>query len=401
MRDWVPAVFEGVSEIASRVAEIEAQLGIPARAASDSRSTATHDSFAQALQQSQTSSAKPGGAEPPHRFSVGSNGATQLPGPSGGAGIDGLAGLAGLSGMGGGMGLLSGTSGGLGSRSDAFGDLPGGPGGGSLQGLVGQIAQQQGVNPALAQAVAKAESGFDPNAISPAGAQGLMQLMPGTFSEYARSADTPSGVPVQGTVSQPFGPTSFTAEPPLDWNGQHYGHFHTGVDFAASQGAPIRATISGTIEIRADPEGFGNLVVVRHGPWDVLYGHTSGQPMGVQTGASVRAGDVIGYVGSTGNSTGPHVHYEIRYRGQVLDPTPFTRRPEPSGSSPLDPVANAKAGVGYLKDMLSRFKNNVPAALAAYNAGPNAVDQYGGIPPYPETQNYVKKTLQYARDLGA
>jgi soluble lytic murein transglycosylase-like protein len=51
--------------------------------------------------------------------------------------------------------------------------------------------------------------------------------------------------------------------------------------------------------------------------------------------------------------------------------------------------------------MLSRFKNNVPAALAAYNAGPGAVEQYGGVPPYPETQNYVKKTMQYARDLGA
>jgi soluble lytic murein transglycosylase-like protein len=77
------------------------------------------------------------------------------------------------------------------------------------------------------------------------------------------------------------------------------------------------------------------------------------------------------------------------------------RGPRAAGSSPFDPVANAKAGVGYLKDMLAKFKNDVPKALAAYNAGPGAVEQYGGVPPYPETQAYVKKTMQYARDLGA
>jgi hypothetical protein len=133
----------------------------------------------------------------------------------------------------------------------------------------------------------------------------------------------------------------------------------------------------------------------------VLYGHTSGQPTGIETGAVVRAGDLIGYAGNTGNSTGPHVHYEIRYQGHVIDPTPFMNRRAPAAGSTFDPVANAKAGVGYLKDLLRRFKNDVPAALAAYNAGPGAVEKYGGIPPYPETQNYVKRTLQYARDLGA
>jgi hypothetical protein len=160
--------------------------------------------------------------------------------------------------------------------------------------------------------------------------------------------------------------------------------------------------MAGTIQVRSDPSGFGNLIVLENGPWDILLGHTSGHPANIQTGAPVKPGQVIGYVGSTGNSTGPHLHYEIRYNGSIIDPTPFLNGGAPSSSSsPFDAVANVKAGVSYLKDMLTRFNNNVPAALAAYNAGPGAVQQYGGVPPYPETQNYVQKTIQNARDLSA
>jgi murein DD-endopeptidase MepM/ murein hydrolase activator NlpD len=387
-------MFDGLAEISTRVAQLQNALESPPPppGATMGSAGANHKtSFAQSLQQAQSASSAT------HAFSAGTNGASQMPGDSGAlpAGLaammgGGGGGLGALSGMGGSSGLTDGLAALGGSSSDSSG----------LQGLVGQIAQQQGVNPALAQAVAKAESGFDPKAVSPAGAQGLMQVMPSTFQAYAKSGDVPTGIPVQGGVSQQFGPTSFDHEPPLDWNGQHYAHFHTGVDLAADEGTPIRATMSGTVEIRSDPGGFGNLVVVRHGPWDILYGHTSGQPTGVQTGSTVRAGDVVGYVGSSGNSTGPHVHYEVRYGGRVIDPAPFMSHGQTS-ANPLDPVANAKAGVGYLKDMLSRFKNNVPAALAAYNAGPGAVDKYGGVPPYPETQAYVKKTMQYARDMGA
>jgi murein DD-endopeptidase MepM/ murein hydrolase activator NlpD len=495
-------MFEGISEIASRVSELQSKLEAPSQPAAKADSSA-EPSFAQTLQQQAQPTTQPT-TQPAHRFSVGANGATQLP-PSPGAasglgalggGMAGLGGsMGGLAGLGGGLGVLAGIGGntdslsgalsGLGGNTDSLSGTLAGLGGnadsltgalsglggnadsmtgslsglggntdslagslaglggnagslggslaglggnagslggslaalggkaaglaglgsgagasGGLQGLVGSVAQQEGVNPALAEAVAKSESGFNPSAVSPAGAQGLMQLMPSTFSAYAGSAGEPSGMPVQGGVTQPFGPTTFANEPPLDWNGQHYAHFHSGIDLAASKGTPIRATLGGTIEIRSDPEGYGNLVVVRHGPWDILYGHTSGQPAGIQTGATVRPGDVIGFVGSTGNSTGPHVHYEIRYQGHITDPGPFLHG-QHAGPNPLDPAANAKAGVSYLKDMLSRFGNNVPAALAAYNAGPGAVEKYGGIPPYPETQNYVKKTLQYAHDLGA
>lgn len=454
-------MFDGIGEVASRVAELQSALDSYSHTRPASTADHSSASFQQTLNQAQAPART---AAPPvagHTFSVGPNGASQMPATSpgsaagalaalglsgsgasglgslaggtdplaglGGAGASGLSSLAGgadpLAGLSGSSASALGSLGGIGgagfgalSGMGALGNTPGSqadslrrllaggsaqpPQQGGIEGLVGQVAQSEGVNPALAQAVAKAESNFNPAAVSPAGAQGVMQVMPGTFEQYAGASAVPGGMPVNGSISQGFGPTDFTNEPPLDWNGRHYTHFHTGVDLAAPQGTPIRATMGGTVEVRSDPGGFGNLMVIRGGPWDVLYGHTSGHPASIQTGSVVKPGDVIGYVGSSGNSTGPHVHYEIRHSGRIVDPGAFLGRGT-SSASPLSPVDNVKAGVGYLKDMLTRFKNNVPAALAAYNAGPAAVDKYGGVPPYPETQNYVKKTMQYARDLGA
>jgi murein DD-endopeptidase MepM/ murein hydrolase activator NlpD len=101
--------------------------------------------------------------------------------------------------------------------------------------------------------------------------------------------------------------------------------FHTGVDFPASYGARVRAARSGRVVFaRWDAGGFGNLVKIAHGhrvrTW---YAHLSS--FGVRRGQRVSTGTVIGRVGSTGFSTGPHLHFEVRLGGAALDPLPALR----------------------------------------------------------------------------
>ena len=94
---------------------------------------------------------------------------------------------------------------------------------------------------------------------------------------------------------------------------------HSGIDLAAATGTPIRAANGGPILYAGwNSWGYGNTVVIGHGPFSTLYGHMSS--LAVKCGSRVAAGQVIGSVGSTGNSSGPHLHFEIRYRNQPQDP---------------------------------------------------------------------------------
>ena len=96
---------------------------------------------------------------------------------------------------------------------------------------------------------------------------------------------------------------------------------HRGVDYAAPRGTPVRATGSGRVTHAGRKGGFGKTVVLRHGSrYTTLYGHLSRYAKGVRRGSAVRQGQVIGYVGSTGVSTGPHLHYEFRINGVHRDP---------------------------------------------------------------------------------
>ncbi len=96
---------------------------------------------------------------------------------------------------------------------------------------------------------------------------------------------------------------------------------HTGVDWAAPQGTPILAGGNGTIEEAGRKSAYGNYIRIRHANgYQTAYGHMSGFGPGVEAGVKVRQGQVIGYVGSTGLSSGPHLHYEILVNTQFVDP---------------------------------------------------------------------------------
>ncbi|MGH2347673.1 MAG: peptidoglycan DD-metalloendopeptidase family protein, partial [Chloroflexota bacterium] len=325
---------------------------------------------------------------------------------------------------------------------------------------------------------------------------------------------------VQAPITQPFGPTSYTAEP--SYNG--YSHFHTGIDFGVPMDTPIQAAGAGKVVAAGwDNTGFGNRVIIDHGNGtETLYGHLD--KITVQAGDTVQAGQQIGLSGSTGNSSGPHLHFGVEVNGQWVDPAPYlagkptavggtgTQLPQalgggglptssiasptalsggiplglvlmptnslPAGNTnasalsggtaavtsgpladpsigslitqaaqaaglpsalvaavvqtesggnaqavspagakglmqlmdgtatqfgvtnPFDPQQNLSAGTQYLSSLLRKYQGNEQLAVAAYNAGPSAVDRYGGIPPYPETQQYVQKVLSLQQQYG-
>jgi len=99
--------------------------------------------------------------------------------------------------------------------------------------------------------------------------------------------------------------------------------FHAGLDFSAPQGTPIYATADGVIKTAGLSDGgYGNYVVIDHGyGYETLYGHML--RVKARRGAHIKRGEVIGYVGSTGKSTGPHCHYEVHKNNQKLDPVYF------------------------------------------------------------------------------
>ena len=98
---------------------------------------------------------------------------------------------------------------------------------------------------------------------------------------------------------------------------------HAGLDFAAPQGTPIYATANGTVKVAGNlGNGYGNHVVINHGyGYETLYGHMV--RVKCKSGQAITRGEIIGYVGSTGKSTGPHCHYEVHKNGQHLDPVYF------------------------------------------------------------------------------
>ena len=112
-------------------------------------------------------------------------------------------------------------------------------------------------------------------------------------------------------ISSPFG---YRVHPVL-----HTVRMHTGIDYAAPTGTPIKAAADGEVIFKGWKGGYGNTVMIRHASGvETLYGHMSAFS---PADGRVRAGEVIGFVGTTGRSTGPHLHYEARVNGQPVNPT--------------------------------------------------------------------------------
>ena len=97
---------------------------------------------------------------------------------------------------------------------------------------------------------------------------------------------------------------------------------HTGVDFGAPTGTPIHAAGAGVISVAGRESGYGNVVEIKHNvKYKTMYAHMSRFAQGIRNGVRVNQGQVIGYVGTTGRSTGPHLHYEVRINDRPVNPT--------------------------------------------------------------------------------
>jgi murein DD-endopeptidase MepM/ murein hydrolase activator NlpD len=138
----------------------------------------------------------------------------------------------------------------------------------------------------------------------------------GGLDDVLNLANAPSLWPVVGPVTSSFG----EREDPF--NGE--GAFHAGIDISSTFGEPVHAAADGTVETADRASGYGREVVIDHGfGVKTLYGHLSG--FAVTPGQQVSRGQVIGYVGMTGRSTGPHLHYEVRIRNTPVNPHKYLR----------------------------------------------------------------------------
>jgi murein DD-endopeptidase MepM/ murein hydrolase activator NlpD len=128
-------------------------------------------------------------------------------------------------------------------------------------------------------------------------------------------AFTPMGYPRLSSITSVFGYRS----DPFD---SENAELHPGIDFRGAKGDPVHVTADGNVVFTGRKGGYGNCIIVQHkNDFQTLYGHLS--HIDVKEGQSIKTGDVIGEVGSTGRSTGTHLHYEVRKNGKPINPVKF------------------------------------------------------------------------------
>lgn len=139
-----------------------------------------------------------------------------------------------------------------------------------------------------------------------------------------RAAGIAGGVETQGALGSFSWPVTGTITSPFGWRSNPFGgapEFHQGLDIAAPSGTTVTAAASGTVIMAQWYGGYGNYILIDHGGgYSTGYGHLSA--IYVSSGQAVQRGQAIGAVGSTGQSTGPHLHFEVRIAGKPVDPAP-------------------------------------------------------------------------------
>lgn len=126
---------------------------------------------------------------------------------------------------------------------------------------------------------------------------------------------TPIGLPFNGSITSEYG----HRENPFSGTNIET---HKGLDIRGPMGAPVKAMAKGVVIFAGSRGGFGNCVIVKHGNGlETLYGHLS--KISVSAGKKIKIGEKLGNIGSTGRSTGPHLHYEVRRNGHQINPKPF------------------------------------------------------------------------------
>ncbi|MCV2503409.1 MAG: M23 family metallopeptidase, partial [Neisseriaceae bacterium] len=132
---------------------------------------------------------------------------------------------------------------------------------------------------------------------------------------YDTLTKIPLGFPHVGRITSPFG---YRVHPIT----KQRSSLHSGMDIAGVTGAPVKATADGIVTFAGTGSGYGRMIKIKHGyGYSTTYAHLS--KIQVRNNQTVKAGDVIGNVGSSGRSTGPHLHYEIRYNDQPINPNPY------------------------------------------------------------------------------